>query len=239
MNSRTPIFHRTSTQPLKTRLSILAALGALLGSTGCITSQGTGKDKLPPDWLAAVPKPGAPTADLAGVFVEFGEQLDAKFTRNGTVTRVNLTKVLTPRLLAPRRDFEPGDRGATTELRRADDTHLELITRIEGAVTNRVTVEAEFDRATGAVTLHHGRSTAHLAATGHLAATVRLWRAADGRLYAHVTGRFIGEMMLVPIVSSAELWCRWEPAPLAPPGIPAVVSVATDAPSTRPGFVTQ
>lgn len=202
----------------KTRVSIFGALVALLGSAGCITSRGAGKEKLPADWLAAVPKSGTPTADVAGVFVETGELLDESFTRKGTIGRVNLTKVLTPQLLDPGRIFKAEAPGTTTELRRVDDTHLELITRVGGKITNRVLQEAEFERTTGAVLLHHGRAAAHVTAAGHLAAKVRLWRAPDGRLYARVTGHFVGGMMLVPVVSSTEMWCRWAPAtPTTPP----------------------
>lgn len=197
---------------MKTRPLFFVALGALFSATGCVTSQGTDKSKLPADWLAALPKSDSPVADFAGVYVELGEMLDAGYTRNGTISPINLSKVLTPRMLEAGAVWRPGDRGATTELRRSDDAQVELITRIDDEITSRLRLEAEFEKETGARVLHHGRSTVHVAAAGHIGMTVRFWRAADGRLYARVTGNFVGQRLLVPTVSSSELWCRWDPA---------------------------
>jgi hypothetical protein len=199
---------------MNARLLLFLMTGVMLTVTGCFTSQGPGQERLPADWVAALPKAGSPHGEITGVFGEVGEQFAEQSRRAGQAKGTNLSRILTPRLLAAGPAESP-HREATTEVRQIDEGHLELITRIAGVISERVVVEAEFEKSTGVVVLHHGRSTGHLAATGRLAATVRLWRAPDGRLYAHVTGHFIGEMMLVPIVSSTEMWCRWTPEPLA------------------------
>jgi len=196
-------------------LSFLAALFALFSTAGCVVSGGAGKSNLPPDWAAALPKSGAPTVDLAGEFVELGEQLDARFSRDGTVSRANLSTFLDSKTLASQTVRRPPDGGATVELRRTDDTHVELITKVRGEVTHRASFEIESEKDTGTILLHRGESLntgGEFLAAAYVAYNFRLWRATDGRLYAHGTRRAIGEAMLVPVMFSAEVWCRWDPA---------------------------
>lgn len=202
---------------LRPWLTGLAALIALLGSAGCVGSGGTETKDLPPDWLAAVPKSGTPARDLEGVFVELGEQLDARYTRDGTVGRANLSTFFSSRTLSLNGGWvrRPPDRGATVELRRVDDTHLELITKVNGAVESRVTLEVEFEKDTGTMLLHRDRSPAkggELLATGRTTLTTRFWHAADGRLYAQSTRHDAGVVLVVPVNTSFEFWTRWDPA---------------------------
>lgn len=200
---------------MKAHLAVLAAVGALLGSAGCVTSSRVGQDQLPADWIAALPKPGSPAADLAGVFVERGEQINTRSTRDGKVRGVNLSNLVflidPDEAGKPRR---PPDRIESVELRPIDATHLELIGRANGDVVHRVTREVEIEKDTGTMVLRHGQSftSGKALAAVHAQLTLRFWRAADGRLYIHNTGRSIGEVMLLPVLLSTEVWSRWEPA---------------------------
>jgi len=197
---------------MKTFLSFLGALAALFSSTGCVSTKGAGKDRLPPAWVAALPKSGSPVADVAGMFVELGEQLDGRYTRDGTVNRANLSTFLASKTLGTTTVRRPSDHGATVELRRVDDTHLELVTRVDGNVTGRATHEFKFEKDTGTMVLHRGESleTGSVLVGAYVAFNFRLWRGADQRLYAHGTRRAVGQAMLMPVVVSNEVWYRWE-----------------------------
>ena len=200
---------------MKTCLSFLAALVALLGLTGCVVSSGAAKSSLPPDWAAALPKSNASTTDITGEFVELGEQLDGRFTRDGTVNRQNLSTFLSAKTLNNGTVRRSPERGATVELRRADDTHLELITKVNGEVNRQVTLEVEFEKDTGMIVLHRDQAIktgGEFLAAAYEFRTYRLWRAPDGRLYARGTSRAVGEMLLIPGTFSQEVWCRWDPA---------------------------
>jgi|GEM_PF-2824128 len=197
---------------MKSSLSFLAALAALFSSAGCVT-QGTGKSNLPRDWLAAMPQAGAPAADIAGVFMELGEQLDGRFTGSGTVGEAKLSPLLFLKREPKVVSWQPTP-GATVELRRVDDTHVELIKRVADAVTSRDTLEVEFEKDSGAMAQHGAGAGAHplLLSAGYGTQTFRLWRAPDGRLYASRTASGVGVWMGVPSISSSEVWCRWDPA---------------------------
>ena len=79
---------------MKTYVSFLAALVALLSSAGCVASRSMAEKNLPPDWIAALPNAGAPTADVAGVFVERGEQLNSRYARDGIIRSVNFSNLI-------------------------------------------------------------------------------------------------------------------------------------------------
>ncbi|MFM9080609.1 MAG: hypothetical protein ACKOTE_10860, partial [Opitutaceae bacterium] len=67
-------------------LRVVALVAALAGLAGCVSmSRRLEQGALPADWAAALPKPGAPGADLTGIFVERGEQLTDRFIRDGTI----------------------------------------------------------------------------------------------------------------------------------------------------------
>lgn len=194
---------------------LLAAVGAWLGSVGCVSSVGPVESDLPPDWIAAWPTPGAPAADIAGVFVELGEQLDQSFVRDGTVGIANLFTALTTHSSERGIVRRPPDRGATVELRRVDDSHVEMITRVNDVVVRQITLDVGFEKDTGTTILHRGQAFANgagLLAAGYATATVRLWRAPDGRLNARFTRGAIGGALLVPFQHSEDAWCRWDRA---------------------------
>ncbi len=203
---------------MRTRLLIFPAASALLGLAGCVNSARVEQAALPPEWQTAVPKPGAPAATLAGVYVDRGDQLDARhFARDGTVSRAKLSSFLYSEMVngKPVPERRRPDRNATIELRAIDGTHLEVITRVAAEVIHRAALEVEFEKDTGTCVLRRGGFAAGgiLLVAQNETMTLRLWRAADGRLYAHGTARTVGGVFLVvPFVSSGEVWCRWDPA---------------------------
>ncbi|MBI5771003.1 MAG: TlpA family protein disulfide reductase [Verrucomicrobia bacterium] len=186
----------------------------LFGSAGCVSlSQRVDESDLPPEWVATVPKPGAAVADIAGVFVERGEQITARHVRGGTTGTASLSTFLLSQKLQAGNVRRPG--GTTAELRRIDETHLELITRQGDAVLDRHTLEIAVEKSTGMVALHHAQSVpmpGQMPAAAYGTMTIRLWRAPDGRLYAHDTRRAIGAVAVVPIMVSSGTWSRWEAA---------------------------
>lgn len=198
------------TRPRLIFFARLLPLLALIMSAGCVTTDGTSERALPADWKAALPQVG--TADFAGVYVERGERLDAAFARDGTVGHANLSTFISPDIPSRRVARQTPARGATTELRKADANHFELITRTDGEETGRALLEFKSDPATGTITLSRSKGAADLYVVGNVSLTLQLWRAADGRLYVRGVGNFVGGIMLVPTLSSKEVWCRWDPA---------------------------
>jgi peroxiredoxin len=110
------------------------------------------------------------------------------------------------------------DRDATLELRPVDATHVEFITREAGEVIHQETMEVEFEKKSGTTLIHRGEFAAGGIAlvAEHAGLTMRFWQAVDGRLYVHIVARAVGAVaVVVPFVSTGEVWCRWDPATLA------------------------
>jgi len=190
-------------------------LVVILGGVACVSSKGARRDTLPSDWITALPASGTRGADVAGAYVELGQQLDAHYTRNGIIGPANLSTFLASKTLGSSTVRRPAGGGATVELRRVDDTHFELITRVDGAVTDRFAHESETEKDTGTMVLHRNESLptdGAVLVAGYVRFNFRLWRGADGRLYAHGTRRAVASVMLLPAMVSNEVWYRWDPA---------------------------
>ncbi len=203
---------------MKPHLATWVGLVALLLSAGCVVSRRAEKNDLPADWVAALPGPGLAARDIAGIYVDHGERVDARSVRNGRLGTAGLSTFFSTFVTD---GAEPAPRPAnpnpvvTLELRRADDTHLELIILRSDGTTQRRLLEVEFEKATGAMVLRADKSVARAEALSAIHATVacRFWRGPDGRLYAQSTSQGVGGVLLiVPTVISTEVWCRWEVA---------------------------
>ncbi len=186
--------------PNLSRFAAVALLGCALG--GC-ASTSLEREELPPDWAAALPRrpPAAPNLD--GVYLNHGQLLRER--RQGVQSSATRTLVS---MLDPEERLPVGEQ---VELRRASERSLELIVTAKDRVVGRRQVECEFEPESGAMLLRWQEAIGgtNLPGGRMVARAIRLWRGADGSLFARITEASAGVVVLVPYLGRGEEWGRW------------------------------
>ncbi len=199
------------------RPAVLALL-ASLALTGCISNT-VAPDQMAADWQAEILRSRPSPIDVSGTYLERGEGPSMDFSKTGRLMTTSLASVLFEGV----RPRPPNSH--EIQLVQHGVGRLECHLRRDGATIWSHEFAITVDAANGLVVLPPAERTVDGPGptSGAARSRVRLFKGADGRLYAHVDFSASGVFALIPVSVAFDRWSRWAPSSPA-----ALATIAED-----------